>query len=672
MRNRRLRLPLLALLVACLLPLAQPGPATAKDLSAGDVSLLSQSLALLDQGKAGDARSLAKTASDPLVGELVLFFDLNRKAMPATFAELSSFLQRHPTWPSRRTMALKAEAIFPATLDAAATVAWFAKYPPATGQGAFLYVDALANSGRTEEAKAQARRLWQTLPLAETQEGLFLQRYGSWLTTADEVARLDMLLGYGLQGAAEQQAKRAGAGYAELAAARIALQERKNDAGSLVAKVPAALAGDGGLLYDLAVYRWKREQYADLEELLNAMGPANGGHAQELWTYRFALTGRLLDQGKASRAYRIARDNGLAEGLGFAELEWLAGHIALRQLKDPASALTHFTRYHVGSTSPISLGKAAFWAGLAAEALGKTAEAKNWLVIASKNDTAFYGQLAAARLGLTPGDQLPRMPPADDKGYQALAAGELARAAKALNAAGDRDRARLFFHHIMDNENNQAHFLAAGRLAQEMGRWDLVIDVGKESRRAGILLIDYLFPVPPLLTVDAPEMALVLAVIRQESEFDRTAVSRAGAKGLMQLMPDTAKGVARGLGLEYGESKLTEDPDYNVQLGSAYLVELLGQFNGSYLLTLAGYNAGPHRAKTWIERNGDPRSSGTDVIEWVEAIPFNETRNYVMRVAESVVVYRHLLGQVQVAEWEGYNPGSDGPHGARLTSCCSK
>lgn len=667
---RKLR-HVITVLLLCLAPLVLSPTASAKDLSPADVGVLSQSLALLDQGKSGDARALAKAASDPLVLELVTFFDLTRSGMPAIFHELGGFMERHPDWPSQRTLAVKAEAVFPSTLDAVSVAGWFDRYPPATGQGAFHYVDALATLGRVQEAEVQAHRLWRELPLADAQEGLFLQRYGAWLTAEDEIARLTMLLDRGMHGAAEAQAKRAGAGYPELAAARSALQDQKKGADKLIEKIPPHLTGDGPLLFDLAVYYWKTDQYGELEQLLNALGRDNAGHAQEMWIYRFALAGRLLDQGKAGRAYPIARDNGLDDGLGFAELEWLAGHIALRRLNDPASALIHFARYHDGSTTPISKGKGAFWAGLAAEALGRSEEAKRWLATSAQHDSAFYGQLAAARLGLTPGDNLPPMPAPDDKAYQALAAGELARAAKALNAAGDRGRAHLFFHHLLERGESQAHFQAAGRLAQDMGRWDLVIDAGKEARRAGFLLTDYLFPVPPLKIVDEPEMALVLAVIRQESEFDQTAVSRAGAKGLMQLMPATAKGVAKGLGLNHSEGKLTEDPDYNVQLGSAYLTELITQFDGSYLLTLAGYNAGPHRATTWIERNGDPRHDRTDVIEWIEAIPFYETRNYVMRVAESVVVYRHLLGEVQVADWAGYNPASDGPDGARLPSCCN-
>ncbi len=670
----RVRLPALltqALLALGLL-LVQAPAAPAKDLSGPDVALLASSLALLDQGKSGDARELAKGASDPLVLDLVVYFDLSRKGMPAAYSELAGFVTRHPDWPQTGALTLKAEAIFPPDLGPSGTAAWFDKHPPNTGQGAYYYVDALTALGRTADAKAQAIRLWRNFPLAEAQEGLFLGHYGQWLTKDDHAARLAMLLDAGLDGAAELHAPRAGKGYPELAAARIALQERQKKAMAKLDAVPAALKTDPGLLYDLARYYDKKDLDADLDKLLLDLGAANAGRPNDFWPLRFKEARRLMLAGSYKTAYRLARDNGLDSGLGFAELEWLAGYIALRKTKDYAAALDHFARYYSGSATAISKGKAAYWAALAAEALKQPDDARKWLIAASQQDTAFYGQLGAARLGLLPGENLPAMPPRDDAGYKALLNSELARAVRALAGAGDRQRTTLFFDTLLKSREGTAHYQAMGRLAEDLGRWDLVIDAGKYARNRGIILTDYLFPVPPLDRVNDPEMALVLALIRQESEFDQMAVSRAGAKGLMQLMPKTAKTVAKKLGVPFEEDKLTSDPDYNVQLGTTYLAGLLDDFAGSYILSLAGYNAGPNRANQWIQQNGDPRDKATDVVEWIEAIPFEETRSYVMRVTEGVVVYRHLLGQAQIAAWAGYNPASDGADGARVPACCRK
>ncbi len=649
-----LRFPALLAFLALFAAAPATAPAMAKDLSGPDVATLASALALLDQGKSGEAREMAKDADDPLVGELVLFFDLTRKGMPVSYPEVAGFLTRHPDWPQQAALSLKAEATFPAGLPPTQVAAWFAAHPPQTGQGAYAYVDALAALGRG----------------AEAQEGLFLGHYGQWLQTEDHIARLTMLLDAGLTGAAEKHAPRAGSGYPELAAARIALQEKKKKATATLDAVPAALQGDPGLLVDLARYYDKTDQRGDLDQLLLDLGAGNAGRPKELWSLRLKEARRLLKAGSAKTAYAIARDHGLADGLGFVELEWLAGYIALRQTKNPAAALEHFATYYEGSSTAISKGKAAYWAALAAEALKQDEVARKWLVNAAQHDTAFYGQLGAARLGLLPGENLPPMPARDDAGYKALLKTELSRAVRALAGAGDRKRAFQIFDFMLKNQDGLAHYQAMGRLAEDLGRWDLMVDVGKTARGKGIILTDYLFPIPALDGIAHPETALVLALIRQESEFDQAAVSHAGALGLMQLMPKTAKGVAKKLGLPYDEAALTTDPDYNVQLGTTYLAGLLDDFDGSYILSLAGYNAGPNRASQWIELNGDPRRKSIDVVEWIEAIPFEETRTYVMRVTEGVVVYRHLLGQTQVAEWNGYSPVSTGADGARVPACC--
>jgi len=666
----QLRFPALLAFLAFFAAAPAMTPAMAKDLSGPDVATLASALALLDQGRSGEARAMAKDADDPLVGELVLFFDLTRKGMPVSYPEVAGFLTRHPDWPQQAALSLKAEATFPPGLPPKQVAAWFAAHPPQTGQGAYFYVDALAALGRGDEARQQAVRLWRTLPLADAQEGLFLGHYGQWLKTEDHVARLTMLLDAGLTGAAEKHAPRAGSGYPELAAARIALQEKKKKATATLDAVPAALQGDPGLLVDLARYYDKTDQKGDLDQLLLDLGAGNAGRPKDLWSLRLKEARRLLKAGSAKTAYAIARDHGMSDGLGFVELEWLAGYIALRKTKNPAAALEHFATYYEGSSTSISKGKAAYWAALAAEALKQDEVARKWLVNAAQHDTAFYGQLGAARLGLLPGENLPPMPPRDDAGYKALLKTELARAVRALAGAGDRKRAFQIFDFMLKSQDGLAHYQAMGRLAEDLGRWDLMVDVGKTARGKGIILTDYLFPIPALDGIAHPETALVLALIRQESEFDQAAVSHAGALGLMQLMPKTAKGVAKKLGVPFDEAALTTDPDYNVQLGTTYLAGLLDDFDGSYILSLAGYNAGPNRASQWIELNGDPRRKSIDVVEWIEAIPFEETRTYVMRVTEGVVVYRHLLGQTQVAEWNGYSPVSTGADGARVPACC--
>jgi len=659
--------------LASLLLLAFAGfaaqPADAKAISGADVGILGQALVLIDQGKAADARSLAKQAKDPLVYDLVVFFDISRREAIPTFIEIAGHLANHPNWPRRASLELKAEAVFPAGLAPSDVVAWFADHPPQTGLGALLQVDALMAQGRTEDARVKAVALWRTLPLTEKQEADFRARYGTWLGEDDHRARMNALLDLGSKDAALRAAKLAGGSSPALAGARVALQNGDKNGADLAEALPKGVKGDPGLVVDLANYLQRKEKLGKLDTLFQTLGAANAGRPEALWRLRFSAAQRLQRKGSYAEAYVIAKDHGLTSGLGFAELEWLAGYIALANLNDAASGYRHFERYFNGSDTPISKGKAAYWAGVAAEALRKKDVALDWFRKGASFDSSFYGQLCDVRLGDVPGASLPPMPAVDSGLYQSFAGTELARIVRALAGTGDRKRTALFFNHMLGQKQDQAHYLVAGRLAQDLGRWDLVVATGKDARRKGIVLIDYLFPVPPI-AVATPELALVLALIRQESEFDQEAISSADARGMMQLLPSTAKGVAKKLGLPYELGRLTTDPDYNIQLGSAYIAGLIGDWSGSYLLSMASYNAGPKRASAWIDQNGDPRSPRTDAVAWIEAIPFAETRNYVMRVSEGLVVYRQLLGQVQPDLWEGYNPGTDGPHGMRLSLCC--
>lgn len=662
----RRHLAFLLLLILAALPL----PAAAKAISGADVGILGQALALIDQGKPADARQLAKQAKDPLIYDLVVFFDISRKDALPTFVDVAGHLAAHPNWPRRTMLELKAEAFFPAGMAPQDVAAWFGDHPAQTGLGALLEVDALMALGRTDQAKAKAVALWRKLPMTDAQEADFRARYGAWVTVEDHKARVSALLDQAQFKDAEGIAKLAGGGYPALAAARTALQDGKKNAVDLVDGLPKDVRYDPGMIVDLANYLQRKEKTGKLDALLIDLGPENAGRAEALWRLRFAASQRLQRQGSYAEAYQIARDNGLSSGLGFAELEWLAGYIALENLHDAATGYRHFERYFNGSDTPISKGKAAYWAGVSAQELGKSAVAKDWFKKGSQYDSSFYGQLADAKLGEVPGASLPPMPGVDESLYAGFANGELARIVRALSGTGDRKRTTLFFDFLLDQGQDQAHFLTAGRLAVDLGRWDLVVLTGKDARRKGIILIDYLFPVPPVAIAE-PELALVLALIRQESEFDQEAISHADARGLMQLLPGTAKGVAKKLGLPYELARLTNDPDYNIELGSAYLAGLIDDWGGSYILSMASYNAGPKRASAWIDQNGDPRSPGTDAVTWIESIPFAETRNYVMRVSEGLVVYRQLLGQVQPDLWEGYNPGTDGPHGMRLSLCCN-
>ncbi|MGH6892361.1 MAG: lytic transglycosylase domain-containing protein, partial [Dongiaceae bacterium] len=316
---------------------------------------------------------------------------------------------------------------------------------------------------------------------------------------------------------------------------------------------------------------------------------------------------------------------------------------ALRFLKDAPAAMRHFTSLYAGTTSIISQSRGAYWAGRAAEQTGDLAKAQDWYRTAAKGMTSFYGQLAAARLNEARELRLPGTPKPTAKEKALFDKRELVRVIRMLTALGEDDRTRLFLAKLMELSSRPAEYQLIAALGVEINRKDFAVAVAKEARTRGVEMIDYLYPVIKLPSGKNPEPALVLGVIRQESAFEVGAVSGAGARGLMQLLPGTARGVAKQAGIKYAQKRLTTDSIYNVTLGRAYLDELLDRFSGSYVLTAAAYNAGPSRVQEWITTYGNPRQRSVDAIDWIESIPFDETRNYVMRILENTQVYRARL-----------------------------
>ncbi|MBC6416750.1 MAG: lytic transglycosylase domain-containing protein [Rhodospirillales bacterium] len=669
-------LHLVTVLLICviLLPLtalrAEAKDPSQKEPGQAGIGILKQSLGLIDKGRSLPGRQLARTAGNQLVHDLVLFFDLRRKSGTADFDSIVDLLERHPDWPQTARIARKAETALNGAEQPGALIAFFSRFPPQSGQAALAYIRALESRGNRLAVEEAVRAAWRSTLLEEADEAVLLSRYRHRLRAEDHLARFHFLIGEDDREAVRQGAL-VGPGYPELAAARLALKAHKSGAAALIGRLPDPLQDDPSLQIDLAGYYHRAGQYGKLDAHLLRLGAVNAGRPEEIWRLRFAAAHRNLRNGKAAQAYRLSRDHGLFSGSGFAELEWLAGYIALEKRNDPGTALGHFKRYYENSiASPISRGKASFWAARAAEAAGDPQEAMRWLSASAAEPASFYGQLAAARLGRTPGTGLPQQPAFPQQTYDELRASGLGQAMTLLARASQGWRTDLFFQALRQRSQSQAEFQSLARLSEGLGRIDLQIKAGKAARRKGFVLIDDLFPRPAWVRPGTPEQALVLALIRQESEFNERAVSHADALGLMQLLPSTARGVAKRLGLDYNRARLVLDPGYNITLGRRYLQEMIQRYGGSYILALTSYNAGPQRTDRWLTSNGDPRRNGTDFVLWVEDIPFAETRNYVMRVLESLTVYRNLLGQTDVLAWKGYSPAGQGPEDARQAICC--
>jgi soluble lytic murein transglycosylase len=516
-----------------------------------------------------------------------------------------------------------------------------------TGAGALKLGKALIQLGRQPEAAELARRAWVELPFSPLDERAFAATFAPHLHPAEHVQRLDRLLWQGDDAGARRMFQRVDAGTRALAEARLALQNMRGNVDALVKNVPSVLQADPGLIYDRARWRRRKEQYAGAAQLLDS-GALNTPFAERLWAERDDAARRALDRGEAQLAYRLAKNHGVPSGAAFADGEFLAGFIALRFLHQPKTALGHFELLYAGVSSPISAARGAYWAGRAAEAMKDQAKTQQWYGFAARHGSTYYGQLAAQRLGWSEAPDLTDAPAILPERKARFEGREMVRIVRALEQAGARDWTRPFFLRLVgDGASGEDHLLAA-ELAMELGRNDLALTAAK-SGRGRIEMAQYLFPTRPLPAALGAEEALLLSVMRQESAFDPAAVSSAGARGLMQLMPATAKSVAKRNGISYQPDLLTQDPDYNVRLGSAYLSSLLSDYGGSYVLALAAYNAGPSRVRQWIADHGDPRNPKVDAVDWVERISFSETRNYVQRIMETLAIYRHRLGAGRLA-----------------------
>jgi soluble lytic murein transglycosylase len=638
---------LTSLAVAGLLALA-PFAAPAAELSAADAALYRQAFALVEQEKWAEARAIAAGASEPLPAKFIQWLDLIRPGPGRSFDEMTAFMRDNPEWPGQLSLQEQAERAMPANMGTEETLAWFADREPLTIEGATMLARALFAKGLKDQAIETVRRAWAELPVSGAAEGPFLAANAAYLRPEDHVARLDRLLWDGESAAAEQMLSLVDPAHRALALARIKLRQNDGGVDAAIARVPAELLDDPGLIYERA--RWRRQAEDDLGAVEILDPPPTGVARPDLmWRELENAARKALARGDISVAYRLAAAHGTTSGVVFADGEWFAGWVASRFLAEQRLGYDHFTRMYAGVTSAVSLARGAYWAGRAAEAMGDIALAQNWYRSAAENLSAYYGQLAAQRLGTLEGLGFKPTPEPTPEEVSAFNADELIRLIRMLAELDESDRSRNFFSRIAERTDSGAELRLLAELGQSIGRDDYMVAVAKLARAKGVEMLELLYPLRSLPAGPGPEDALVLAVMRQESAFALDAVSSAGARGLMQLMPATAKHIAGKIGVAYDEVRLTTDGDYNIGLGRAYLQQLLERYSGSYVLAIAAYNAGPNRVSEWLNEYGDPRGYGVDVVDWIEMIPFSETRNYVQRVLENLQIYRYRMDGTTVA-----------------------
>jgi len=593
----------------------------------------------------------ARDVTDPLVLAYADWLRLQRRNSGADFAEIASFVDRHPTWPRRLDLRRLAERAIDENDSFKARLAWFAQYPPVTGEGALAYLDALAATGNPADIPRKARRYWVELNFEAATENAFLRRFGQHLDAASHETRTDRLIWQRGHTPARRMISRLEPGPAKLASARIALLRRAPGVDAAIARGPASLRDAPELWFERLQWRRKKNNDDGAREALERV--PHDRPRPELWAREARiLARRAMDDGDFSLAAELTSGHELSEGGEFAESEFLAGWLRLSFLADPNAAERHFATLYDGVGYPISRARGAYWRARAASVRGNDELAREWYERAAIHPTTYYGQHATRALGRNP-ETFSFAVPANTEIRQKFIDSELVRLVQRLHDLGADKRLRTFLLHLSGLADSAEQRLLVAQLAHESDRPREAVRAVKRLNQLDNLIGIAGYPKAPVPRLDhpfAPADALVLAVIRQESGFDREAISGAGARGMMQLMPATAKQVSRTLSLPYARDKLTTDPGYNIQLGQAYLSEMLERYAGSAPLALAAYNAGPHRVDRWLGEFGDPRKGAVNMIDWIELIPFSETRNYVQRVSEAETVYRYLLSGAQIAD----------------------
>ena len=572
------------------------------------------------------------------------------------FENYARFLLAHPGWPGELALRRAAEK----SLDAggwspSTAVAFFRRFPALTSAGKTRFAEALAATGLRDEANTAARAAWVSGSLSLTDETKLLTGFPGALSSADHDARMDMLLWQGSLASAQRQLALTSYARQPVFATRLSFRTNAPDASDRAVTTQSLGAADPGWLADRA--SWFRNNGASTSArstlaqrpALATVPGSPGEWFEVLWTNARAAA----NDGQSTLAFDIARQVGDAYPTGtdittrpygerddYTNLTWLAGTTALKQLSRPSDAIAPFLRYGSASKSPAIQSKGLYWAGRAAEAAGRRDEANRYYARAAGFRDAFYGQLANERLGqplAAPGD--PLMRPVDAATRAAFYARETVRAAQYLGTTGAWEDQTAFVRQIAVDAKSDSDHVLSTELSRTLGRPDLGVMVGRSALQNG--LSDYStvgFPNVRVPAASQDDWTMIHAIARQESQFDRAAISHAGARGLMQLMPGTARDTATKLGLSYNASALTTDTDYNIMVGSTYFRHVFGLY-GSYPLAVAAYNAGPGNVNKWLKANGDPRMPGGDMVDWIEQIPIYETRNYVQRVLENAVVY---------------------------------
>ena len=611
---------------------------------------LRYALKFLDDDDPAAATAAAYALPNPVDTKVVDWLVATSGSDRVPASRIAEVWRKLADWPGQTLLQIRFEqALVREDPPAQTVIQAFAGRKPVTDSGTRLLARAYAAAGRKKDAADLVRWYWREQKFSDDMEASLRKEFGAFLTAADYKARMDRLLYEEQSAAALRNSRFLGKDEQALAAAVVAVSDRKT-AGKLMEAVPTAKRSDPLYIYSKIRLLRRAEKFKDAAVLmLTAPRDPKLIDGDAWWIERRIVARALLDRGDPRTAFKIAAAHSAESSAPIAEAEFHAGWFALEFLNDPATASKHFAVIQSVSSMPLSQSRAEYWLGRAAEKAGDMNEAAAQYRRAAAYPTTFYGQLALAKLG---NKKLALIPPqqASDAVKARFNAREYVQVIRRLDAANRSDKTGIFYRALSEQLTDPAELALLAGMAESDGDHQLALQIGKTAASRGLPVDALAFPTSaiPSSAKTRVEKPMVYAIARQESAFNPGAISRAGARGLLQLMPTTAKQTAKAVGLPYSQARLTSDPAYNATLGAAHLGDLFNGFGGSYVMTFAAYNAGGSRVRAWIEAYGDPRDPNVDVVNWIERIPFSETRNYVQRIMENLQVYRARLGSPEL------------------------
>jgi len=620
-------------------------PNASQFLSDKDSERFRKGLRAAKKGRWGDVNHEIKRLNDPTAKDVLRWIRAARDGN-VPFKDITYVVQDLPHWPRMTSIQAKAEGImFDEPISARKTISWFQGKEPVSGEGRAALARAHYRQGNKESGDLWLKSAWRESKLTRSRQQEIFKNYRGKLTKEDHAIRADHLIWQGSRhySKAEALLPHMGKKQRALMNARIRVALNRSGMDAAIKAVPQEYKNEAGLLFERAKWRRKKKtkKYALPVYLEIVNPPINPDGRERIWKEKRIMLRWAIENKKYSEAYQLATNHGLTRGASFAEAEFTAGWLALTKLGQAGKAAKHFENLKNGVSLSVSLSRAAYWQARAAEAMGD-GNARAYYAQASAYTNTYYGQLAADKLGGRL-SQVTLPIEADTTGLKAnFEADARVRAMHLLGEAGEERYFSNFAFHLDDVFEDQRELTLLSQLSKDYGYMRPSLRAAKQASRFQSMLTDSGYPiVQEIESLPAKfDIPFVYAVARQESEFEFNVVSSAKAYGMMQMIDSTAKYTARKHRIPYSRSKLTADRDYSAKLGAHHLHDLLDQFDGSYILAAAAYNAGPHRSKTWIKKYGDPRTGEIDPIDWVESIPFSETRNYVQRVMENMQVYR--------------------------------